>query len=177
MLSNTAETNPSPSATCHEASGSLCTGIIDAASTNESRKIEPLSAPGNSLQAGRRSGTHTSSAAHTAAPMNGKRSDHALNFTLTTTFTTIAVTRMNATMNTRAPSMRTLDDASFTMGEYRCCCSEAGMPKITIAIDAAMYASSTDSGETPSIHIIVVVVSPTTLPEPPAFDAATMAAR
>ena len=30
------------------------------------------------------------------------------------------------------------------------------------------------SGLTPSIHIMVVVVSPTTLPEPPAFDAATM---
>jgi hypothetical protein len=29
-----------------------------------------------------------------------------------------------------------------------------------------MYASSTDSGDTPAIHIIVVVVSPTTLPEP-----------
>ena len=31
-------------------------------------------------------------------------------------------------------------------------------------------------GGTPWIHIIVVVVSPTTLPEPPAFDAATIAA-
>ena len=30
---------------------------------------------------------------------------------------------------------------------------------------------------TPSIHIIVVVVSPTTLPEPPALEAATIAAR
>ena len=30
---------------------------------------------------------------------------------------------------------------------------------------------------TPAIHIIVVVVSPTTLPAPPAFDAATIAAR
>jgi hypothetical protein len=29
----------------------------------------------------------------------------------------------------------------------------------------------------PAIHIIVVVVSPTTLPEPPAFDAATIATR
>ena len=29
----------------------------------------------------------------------------------------------------------------------------------------------------PAIHIIVVVVSPTTLPAPPAFDAATIAAR
>jgi hypothetical protein len=32
-------------------------------------------------------------------------------------------------------------------------------------------------GLTPAIHIIVVVVSPTTLPAPPAFEAATMAAR
>jgi hypothetical protein len=29
----------------------------------------------------------------------------------------------------------------------------------------------------PSIHIMVVVVSPTTEPEPPALEAATMAAR
>ena len=40
-----------------------------------------------------------------------------------------------------------------------------------------MKASSTSSGWTPAIHIIVVVVSPTTLPAPPALDAATMAAR
>ena len=33
------------------------------------------------------------------------------------------------------------------------------------------------SGLTPSIHIIVVVVSPTTLPAPPALEAATIAAR
>ena len=33
------------------------------------------------------------------------------------------------------------------------------------------------SGLTPAIHIIVVVVSPTTLPAPPALDAATIAAR
>ena len=33
------------------------------------------------------------------------------------------------------------------------------------------------SGETPEIHIIVVVVSPTTLPAPPALEAATIAAR
>ena len=63
------------------------------------------------------------------------------------------------------------------IGEYLCCCNAAGMPKITIATLAATNASSTDSGLTPSIHIIVVVVSPTTLPEPPAFEAATIAAR
>ncbi len=38
-------------------------------------------------------------------------------------------------------------------------------------------ASTTSSADTPSIHIIVVVVSPTTLPAPPALLAATSAAR
>ncbi len=51
------------------------------------------------------------------------------------------------------------------------------MPKITIANPAAVYASKTARGDTPSIHIIAVVMSPTTLPEPPALDAATIAAR
>jgi hypothetical protein len=41
----------------------------------------------------------------------------------------------------------------------------------------ATYACSTASGETPLIHIIVVVVSPITLPAPPAFEAATIATR
>src|SRR5579864_2669260 len=94
MLSKTAETKPSPSATCHDASG-----------TSDSRKIEPRIAPGSSSQWGLRNGAHSSSAIHTAAPMNGKRSDHALNLTLTTTLTTIAVTRVAATMKTRTPSI------------------------------------------------------------------------
>ena len=42
---------------------------------------------------------------------------------------------------------------------------------------AAMNAGSTAVAATPSIHIIVVVVSPTTLPDPPALEAATIAAR
>jgi hypothetical protein len=40
-----------------------------------------------------------------------------------------------------------------------------------------MNASSTSTGEIPAIHIIVVVVSPITLPAPPVFEAATIAAR
>jgi len=40
-----------------------------------------------------------------------------------------------------------------------------------------MIASKTARGETPDIHIMVVVVSPTTLHAPPAFDAATIAAK
>ncbi len=51
----------------------------------------------------------------------------------------------------------------------RCCCSAAGMPETSSAVTAAMKAGSTASGETPASHIIVVVVSPTTLPEPPAL--------
>ena len=34
-----------------------------------------------------------------------------------------------------------------------------------------------DAARRPAIHIIVVVVSPTTLPAPPALEAATIAAR
>jgi hypothetical protein len=51
------------------------------------------------------------------------------------------------------------------------------MPKTTSAMAEPMKPSSTSSGWTPAIHIMVVVVSPTTLPAPPPFDAATMAAR
>ena len=40
-----------------------------------------------------------------------------------------------------------------------------------------MIASKTTTGEMPAIHIMVVVVSPTTLQAPPAFAAATIAAR
>ena len=54
----------------------------------------------------------------------------------------------------------------------------AGMPKIDEGHDGGDdRPSSTLSGLTPSIHIMVVVVSPTTLPEPPALEAATIAAR
>src|ERR1700680_476983 len=86
MWSKTAETNPSPSATRHAASGSLCTGIIDAARTSDSRKMLPRMAAGSSPHAGLRSGTHTSNATHTAAPMNGQVSEISLKRTLITTF-------------------------------------------------------------------------------------------
>src|SRR5215471_14841436 len=117
MLSNTAETKPSPIATRHDASGSLCTGIIDAASTSDSRNMLPLKALGSSSHAGRRSGTQTRMAAHTAAPMKGKVSEISLNRTLTTTLTTIAETRIRATMKTLAQSTTTLAGGFFMIGE------------------------------------------------------------
>ena len=63
------------------------------------------------------------------------------------------------------------------MGEYLCCCTAAGMPKTNNATVEPMIASNTRAGETPAIQIMVVVVSPSTLQAPPAFEAATMAAR
>ena len=51
------------------------------------------------------------------------------------------------------------------------------MPKNRMATIAPTYASTTCMGLTPAIHIMVVVVSPTTLPAPPALLAPTMAAR
>ena len=95
-------------------------GIIDAARTSDSRKMLPRMAPGSSLHAGRRSGTHTSNATHTAAPMNGKVSEISLKRTLMTTLTTIAVIRISATMNTRVQSMTTPTGASRAIGDRHC---------------------------------------------------------
>ena len=67
---------------------------------------------------------------------------------------------------------------SFMIGEYFCCCMAAGMPKMKMATDDRHIGlDARTSGLTPAIHIMVVVVSPTTLPAPPALEAATMAAR
>src|SRR5436190_20470805 len=117
MLSKTGDTNPRLIATGHDAAGSLCTGIIDAASTSESRKMLPLSAFGNSSHAGRRSGTQINNATQTAAPMKGKRSEISMYWALTTTGTTIAATRINATMNTRAQSTTMPTGGSRVIGE------------------------------------------------------------
>ena len=76
-------------------------------------------------------------ATQTAAPMNGKRSECSANLTLINTFIAIAAARMMTTMVTRGQSTAMPAGASFAIGEWRCCCSEAGMPKITSATLAA----------------------------------------
>ena len=137
MLSNTAETKPSPSAVDHDAIGKRSTGIIDAASTRLSRKVEPLSVAGSTDQSGRRHAAVATIAIQTAAPRNGKRSAYSGNCTLVRTFTAMAASRIVATMPTRPQStlMRLL--LCFTIGEYECCCSAAGMPQTTSATPAA----------------------------------------
>src|SRR6266566_4030483 len=74
---------------------------------SERRNTLPLNAPGSSDHAGLRHSAAMRIAAHTPAPMNGKRSEYALNFTLTITLTTIAASRMDATIATRGQSTRT----------------------------------------------------------------------
>ncbi len=117
MLSNTAETKPRPSAVCQDAAGSFSTGISEAHTISERRNTLPLNAPGSSDHAGLRHSAAMEIAAHTPAPMNGKRSEYALNFTLTTTLTTIAASRMDATIATRGQSTRTPAAAPCVIGE------------------------------------------------------------
>src|SRR2546426_4943112 len=117
MLSNTAETKPRPSAVCHDAAGNFSTGISEAHTMSESRNTLPLNAPGSSDHAGRRHSAAMKITTHTAAPMNGKLSEKSLNFTLMTTLTAIAASRMDATIATRGQSTRTPAAAALAIGE------------------------------------------------------------
>src|SRR5688572_30686860 len=172
MLSKTAERKPSPRVVIEEAAGSFSTGIIEAQVTSASRKIEPLKAPGRSFQSGWRITAAVRRAIQTAVPITGKWSRTSLKYRLATTFATIAAIRIQNTIASRAQSTCTDSAESFMIGWKACCCLAAKYAKNAVAAKAATYASSTASGLTPSIHIIVVVVSPTTLPDPPALDAA-----
>ena len=117
MLSNTADRKPRPSAVGHEAAGKRSTGIIEAHRTRESRKTEPFSAPRSTGQLGVRNRAVNRIANQTAAPRKGKRSLMSLKWVLIVTLTTIAATRMKATIATRAPSIRVAASASFWIGE------------------------------------------------------------
>ena len=64
----------------------------------------------------------------------------------------------------------------MTIGAYFCWASDAGMPETNNA-HRRDIGINTASGLTPAIQSIVVVVSPITLPAPPALAAATIAAR
>ena len=117
MLSKTAETKPRPSAVCQDAAGNFSTGISEAHTISERRNTLPLNAPGSSDHAGLRHSAAMRIAAHTPAPMNGKRSEYALNFTLTITLTMIAASRMDATIATRGQSTRAPPAAPCVIGE------------------------------------------------------------
>jgi hypothetical protein len=128
MLSNTEERKPRPSAVCHDASGNSSTGISDALVTSASRKIVPLKVSGMISQSGRRSAAVARITTHTASPITGTTSSTAGNFRLATTLDVIAMIRIAATMPTWVHSIVSPRGASFRIGEWRCCCSAAGMP-------------------------------------------------
>src|SRR5689334_19395033 len=100
MLSNTAETKPRPSVDGHDAVGNCSTGIIDAHSTSDSRKMLPLIASGTIGQSGRRQPAEASSATHTAAPITGKWSSVAGLRRLKYRFATTAATSISTTIAT-----------------------------------------------------------------------------
>src|SRR6266540_1290620 len=169
MLSNTAERKPKPSVVLEDAKGNFSTGIIEAINTSESRKIEPRKALGSTSQSGRRIPAEPTIATHTATPINGKWSPCPVNFTFTITLVARASPRIRPTMPIRIQSTPGYSWTSPKMGEYLCCLIAAGIPKTNNATDEALIAWNTWIGETPAIHIIVVVVSPITLQAPPAL--------
>ena len=171
------EMKPSPNAVCHDATGSFSTGIMLAQSTSESRKMDPLNDSGTSDQCGLRSHAVPSRATQTAKPRNGARFEISWKFVFITTFTVTASPSTQSTTKTRAQSTFVPLSGSAWMGAYFCCMIESGMAKIRKAVAEPIVASITSKGLTPAIHIMVVVVSPTTLPAPPALDAAMMPAR
>ena len=65
--------------------------------------------------------------------------------------------------------------AKSSIGDHLYCCLALISPKIKKAIIAGTKARVKLKGSCPAIHIRVVVVSPTTEPEPPALEAATIA--
>ena len=133
MLSNTADVKPRPRADCHEAAGSLSTGIIEAQRTSESRNTALRADSGTRCHAGARSQAVSSSAPHTAAPRKGKRSEISVKRVLITMLTVTAETSMVPTTATRDQSIVVPGSGSFWIGAWRCCTSEAGMANTTNA--------------------------------------------
>ena len=97
----------------------------------------PLRLAGSSDQSGWRRGAVTRSATTTAAPMTGKLSSATGYQTFATTFAEMAVTRMKATMRTRAQSTRMPSVTSARSARSACCWRAAMMPKTNSATTAA----------------------------------------
>src|SRR5574343_240576 len=100
-----------------EAWGNCSTGIIEAQSTRESRKIEPLMVSGISSQSCRRTGMVRMMAAQTATPMKGKCSASSVNLTFTVMFVPTAKTSIRPTMKMRPQSTWVCSWACLMIGE------------------------------------------------------------
>src|SRR5690606_14792320 len=103
MLSNTAETQPRPKAVCHDAAGSVSTGISDAQVTSVSRNSVPFTDAGTTFQSVDTKSAETTIAIQT--PAAGKSSS---------TFVAIAPTRISATTT----SLRHLTSSPVTSSRW-----------------------------------------------------------
>src|SRR3954466_14084941 len=108
---------PSPSAVGHEATGNRSTGIIEAASTSDSRKTVPRSVAGITDQSGRRHPDVSSKTSHTVAPRNGRLLEYCGNATFEITLTVTAAMSISATMQTRGQSTARRSSELLTIGE------------------------------------------------------------
>ena len=136
-----------------------------------------MNASGSSFQSGWRSGAVTRIATHTAAPMTGNCVEHVGKLEVGHHVGAIAATRMQRDDADARPvdacrGARVLHDrrVALLLERGRDAADDQRHRRGDVGIEHR-------EGLTPSIHIIVVVVSPTTLPAPPALEAATMAAR
>ena len=104
MVNNNRSRNETAFTVSIEAKEGISTGISAAHITSDSRKMLPLTACGTTIQSGLRHTAAVRIAAHTAAPMNGNRSEMEAKRVFTTTLVATAETSISATIATRLQS-------------------------------------------------------------------------
>jgi hypothetical protein len=177
MLSKTGGENPQAEGGLPRRRGQLLDRHHRRRRDEREQEDRPLKVERRSDQSGARSGTETRIAAQTARPDHRPMvQDRRGTGGSPTTLATIGDHEDEGDDSDASPV-----DAHFPAadpsgsGSRPAAASRRSRRRCTSRRPAATNASRTESGLTPAIHIIVVVVSPTTLPEPPAFDAATIA--
>ena len=127
MLSKTADRKPRPKAVCQDAAGSCSTGIIEAASTSDSRNTLPRTDSGTCCQSGRRIGAVSRIvAADRDADEREAVGERRRISGSPSGWSTTAAPRISATTPMRGQSSATRARHPSMIGEWRCCCSEAG---------------------------------------------------
>ena len=178
MLSNTEDRKPRPSAVCHDATGSSSTGISEAHGDEREQEDRALEGLRHDLPVGPAQRRGREDHDPHRKPDHRHDVEHGGEFQVGDD---IRQDRDDQDRGDDAemrpfdpqPARRVLQDRRMAMLLQRgrdAVDQEAGRGR-------HIGARGRDSGLMPSIHIMVVVVSPTTLPEPPAFEAATIAAR
>jgi hypothetical protein len=103
----------------------------------------PLKVSGITDQSGDLNPAVRKMTAQTASPRTGTTPRREGNLRFTITLAASAAIRMAATMKTRAGSIFNPVGAFLRIGECRCCCSDAGTAKMSIATTAALWDRTT----------------------------------